>query len=197
MRHNLALRPANQDGAEGICIPLISGLITGIAANADLGGIVNLDDRPLCVRSSRLRFVPDTAFAAAQAVAFRVNKVFGFTAIHNTGSPVAVQAHYYHQGGIQGSSAGDRIPLTSISSVIAATAAISGATYTAEDTDEPEQVAVSAGSTLPALSDDYVPTGGLPWVLTKNTGLILNNVRLFGASGTGNLYWAIDAYRLG
>jgi hypothetical protein len=197
MKFNLALRPSTQDGAEGICIPMISGLITGIAANADLAAVCNLDDRPLCVRLSRLRFVPDTAFAAAQALAFRVNKVYGFTAVHTGGTPTAVQAHHYHQGGIMGSAAGDRIALTSISSVIAATAAITTATYTAEDTDEPEQVAVASGSTLPALFDDYVPVGGLPWVLPKNTGLVLNNVRAFGASGTGNLYWSIDAYRLG
>lgn len=196
MQYNLALRPGTQDGAEGICIPMISGLLTGVAAGADLAGIVNLDDRPLCVRLSRIRFAPTTAFGTSQALAFRVNKVYGFTAIHSSGGK-SVQAHHYHQAGIKGTSAGDRLALTSISSYMADTGAITGATYTAEDTDEPEQFAVSAGATLPAVFDDYVPVGGLPWVLAKNTGLVLNNQIAMGASGVGNLSWIIDAYRLG
>lgn len=196
MLFNLALTESSQKCAEGVAVGMLSGAVTGVAANADLGGIVNLDDRPLAVRLSRLRWLTSTAFTSAQCLGFRVNKVYGFTAIHTTGG-TAIQAHHYYNGGIGGLTTGQRIALTSLSSYIAATGAISGATYTAEDTDEPEQFAVSSGATLPGVFDDYVPVGGLAWVLEKNTGLVLNNVVAMGAAGVGNLFWGIDAYRLG
>jgi len=201
MKNNLRYDPMDQS-TEGLVIPLLSGAMTGIAAGADVGAVRNLLDAPIVVQRIRIRFVTTTAFASAQSMAFRVNKVYGFTAVHDTGSPTAVQAHYNFQGGMSVTragaviSTGDRIPLTEISSVIAATAAITNATYTAEDTDEPEVFAMGAGSTLPSVYENWVPPGP-PLVLSKNTGLIINNHILMGASGAGNLYVGVDGYRLG
>jgi hypothetical protein len=187
---------------EGLCWPALSGLMTAIAADADVAGLVNLLDAPFVVQRIRLRWFTTTAFASAQAMAFRVNKVYGFSAVHTGGTPTAVQAHYNHQAGIGTTRAaavvatGDRVPLTEISGVIAGTAAITTATYTGEDTDEPEVLAMGAGSTLPSVYENYVPPGP-PLVLTKNTGLVVNLAILMGASGVGKLFVGVDGYRLG
>jgi len=200
MKNNLRYDPMDQS-TEGLVIPLLSGAMTGIAAGADVGAVRNLLDAPIVVQRIRIRFVTTTAFASAQSMSFRINKVYGFTATDATGA-TAVQAHYNFQAGMSVTRAGvaittgDRIPLTEISSVIAATAAITNATYTAEDTDEPEVFAMGAGSTLPSVYENWVPPGP-PLVLSKNTGLIINNHILMGASGAGNLYVGVDGYRLG
>ncbi len=202
MRRNFLNDSINLRDAEGFVCGAVSGLVTAVAAGGDVFGFVNLIDRPALITGIRLRWVTTTAFASAQALAFRVNKVYGFTAIHTTGG-TAVQAHYLFQGGVaskaDGSApaVGDRIPLTELSAYISATGAITGSTYTGEDTDEPEQFAVGAGSVLPGVYDDYLPGQGiLPMVLTKNTGIVVNNHILMGASGVGNLFVAVDGYRL-
>lgn len=195
MRNNLALPDSKLDGAEGVVCAMASGLITTIAADADVAAIRNIDARPLCVRRMRIRFMPTTAFGTAQAVGFHVHKVYGFTAVHTGGSPKAIQAHHHYQGGIAGTSVGDKIALTSISAVVAATAAITTATYTAPDADEPEHFAVGASGVLPSIDDDYEP--GLPVVLEQNTGLVVQCSLAMGASGVGRLFFAVDAYRLG
>jgi len=196
MRQNLTLRDSNAEGAEGIVWGAVSGLVTAIAAGADVAGFVNLDARPFCVTGIRIRFATTTAFTSAQALAFRVNKVTGFTAIHTTGG-TAVQAHHCFAEGIGGTATGDRVALTSLSGYIAATGAISGATYTAEDTDEPDVFAVGAGSTLPGVYEDWSPPARGMLVLPQFTGLVVNNHLLMGASGFGNLFVGIDGYRQG
>lgn len=201
MRNNLRYDPMDPSN-EGLIWPALSGLMTGIAADADVAGVVNLNDSPIVVQRIRLRWFTTTAFASAQSMAFRVNKVYGFTAVHTGGTPVAVQAHYNYQGGQSVTRAGvaiatgDRIPLTEISGVIASTAAITTPTYTAEDTDEPDVLAIGSASTLPVLFENYVPPGP-PLVLTKNTGLIFNLAIAMGASGVGKLYIGLDGYRQG
>lgn len=197
--NSLILKDSALSDVQMLCIPLLSGAVTIVAAAGDLAGIVNLDTQPLGIRAIRTRWVTATAFGAAQSIAFRINKVYGFTAIHSSGG-TAVQAHYNYQGGVKVTrggvavAVGDRVPLTEISSYIASTGAITGATYTGEDTDEPEVFCVGAGSTLPGVYDDYTPLG---LILEKNTGLILNNHITMGASGVGNLFLGVDAYRLG
>lgn len=202
MRSNLILSDRNSADAQGIIIPLLSGAMTIIAAGADVGAVCNLGTIPLVVDGIRTRWVTSTAFGTAQALAFRINKVYGFTAVHTGGTPVACQAHYSYQEGVkttQGTAAvvttGDRIPLTEISSVIASTAAITSGAYTAEDTDEPEVFAVGAGSTLPGVYDNFYPL--IPIVLPQFTGLVINNHILMGASGVGNLFIGIDCHRQG
>jgi hypothetical protein len=195
MRHNLALPDSRLDGVEGVVHPMVSGLITGVALDVDLAAIRNLDPRPLCIRRMRIRWLPTTAFAAAQAVAFHIHKVYGFTAIHTTGSPKSTQAHHHYQGGIAGTTVGERIALTSIAGVIADTGALTGATYTTPDADEPEHFAVGASGVLPSIDDDYEP--GLPVVLEQDTGLLVESSIAMGAGGVGRLFFAIDGYRFG
>ncbi len=201
MRNNLRYDPMDQS-LEGITIPLLSGLMTGIAAGADVGAVRNILGAAFVVQRIRIRWLTTTAFGTAQSLAFRINKVTGFTSIHSGGTPTAVQAHYNFAGGLKTTRAGaaatatDRVPLTELSSVIAGIAAITTATYTAEDTDEPEVFAMGAGSTLPSVWENWVPPGP-PLVLGVDEGLIINNHVLMGASGVGNLYVGVDGYRLG
>lgn len=201
MQNNLINVVRSQSG-EGLVWPAFSGAMTAIAANADVAMVINLNDAPIVVPRIRIRWVTTTAFAAAQCMAFRVNKVYAATAVHSGGTPTAVQAHYLFQGGqkvTRGGVAiatGDRIPLTEISGVIASTAAISSGTYTAEDADEPEVVAIGAGSTLPTVWENYVPPGP-PLVLTKNTGILVNIAIAMGTSGVGNLFVGVDGVRPG
>jgi hypothetical protein len=200
MKNNYRWDP-NSSASEYITAPGLSGLLTGVAAGGDVCGWVNLNDAPLLVLGIRIRWVTTTAFASAQSLAFRANKVTGFTAIHTTGG-TAVQAHYNYAEGLKvhrsgtAVATGDRIPLTEISGYISATGSITGSTYTAEDTDEPEVFAVGAGSTLPGVYEDCYPPGGL-WVLPKNTGVVVNNHILMGASGVGNLFIGLDIVRRG
>lgn len=195
MSENLVIHPANMVAARGIRVGAVSGSLTTVAAGGDVFGITNLSVHPYAVSLVSLRFVTTTAFASAQGLAFRVNKVYGFTAIHNSGG-TAVQAHYKRQSQVRGSAVGDRVPLTELSAYIANTGAISGATYTAEDTDEPDWFAVGAGSTLPAVYEDYSPADGLCTVLEQNEGIVVNNHILMGSSGVGNLFVGLDLYRL-
>jgi len=201
MKNNLRYDPMDQH-SEALIWGALSGLMTGISADADVAGLRNLLDAPIVVQRIRIRWFTTTAFASAQSMAFRVNKVTGFTAVHTGGSPTAVQAHYNYGEGIGVNRAGtalatgDRIPLTEISGVIASTAAITTATYTAEDTDEPEVMAIGAGSTIPSVYENWVPPSG-PIVLAKNTGLIVNLAIAMGSSGVGKLYVGVDGYRLG
>lgn len=201
MQNNL-INTETSPNSEGLTWGALSGLMTGIAADADVAGVTNLNDSPIVVKRIRIRWFTTTAFAAAQSMAFRVNKVYGFTAVHTGGSPTAAQAHYNFQSGQNVNragtalSTGDRIPLTEISGVIASTAAITTATYTAEDADEPDVLALGAGSTLPTVWENWVPPGP-PLILPKNTGLIVNLAIAMGASGVGKLYVGVDGHRLG
>lgn len=195
MAENLVIHPANLVQAMGVRWPAVSGLLTGVAAGGDVAGLVNLSAHPYAVSLVNIRFVATTAFASAQALAFRVNKVTGFTAVHTTGG-TAVQAHYKRQSQVRGSAVGDRVPLTELSGYIGATGAITGAVYTPEDTDEPDVFAVGAGSTLPGVYEDYAPRDGLCYVLEQNEGLVVNNQILMGASGVGNLFVGFDLYRM-
>lgn len=201
MQNNL-IRLLTDPCSEGLCWGALSGLMTGIAADADVAAVFNLADSPIVVPRIRLRWLTTTAFAASQSMAFRVNKVYGATAIHTGGSPTAIQAHYNFQSGQRVTRAGvaiatgDRIPLTEISGVIASTAAITTATYTAEDTDEPETLALGSASTLPVVWENYVPPGP-PLVLPKNTGIVVNLAIAMGSSGVGKLFVGLDGVRPG
>lgn len=194
MRDNLYLGPDTLRGAEGLIIGAFSGLITGVAANADLFGLRNIGPRRLAITAIRLRFVPRTAFTTAQAVAFRVHKVYAFTGVHSGGSGTAVQAHY--RSALVGGGVGDLVPLTEISAIIAGTAAITSGTYTAATATEPELVGVGAAATLPGLYEDWSPIDGLPITLAPDTGIVVKNVVAMGAAGVGNLFVGFDGFRV-
>mgnify|MGYP001584478382 FL=1 len=201
MQNNL-INVLGSQSAEGLVWGALSGLMTGISADADVAAVFNLNDSPIVVPRIRIRWFTTTAFTTAQCMAFRVNKVYGATAIHTGGTPTAIQAHYNFQSGQKTTRAGaviatgDRIPLTEISGVIAGTAAITTATYTGEDTDEPEAVAIGAGSTTPSVWENYVPPGP-PIVLPKNTGIVINLAIAMGAAGVGKLFVGLDGARPG
>jgi hypothetical protein len=194
MRDNLQLSNDTLRGASGIIIGALSGLITGVAAGADLFAVRNILAVPVAVPGIRLRWAPVTAFGTAQALALACSKVYGFTAIHTTGGK-AVQAH--NRSAIVGDAVGARIALTEISAYIALTGAITGATYTAEDADEPDVFAVGASSLSPGLYEDWSPIDGLPQTLAANTGFVIKNVVAMGASGAGLLFVGIDGFRPG
>lgn len=191
-RDNLQLNPDTLRGAGGIVIGAVSGLITGVAAGADLFAVRNIGPSRIAIPGIRVRWAPQAAFTAAQGIVLSVSKVYGFTAIHTTGGK-SVQAH--HRSDITGEAVGNRIPLTEISCYMALTGAITGATYTAEDTDEPEVFAVGSGSTLPGVYEDWSPIDGLPLTLPPDTGAIVNLVGAMGAGGSGFLFIGIDGFR--
>lgn len=196
---NLAAIERNLAQAEGYTVGCRSGLMTGIAAAADvfmLRNVISTKDA-LAIGWIRMRWFTTTAFAAAQSMAFRVNKIYGVTAIATTGG-TAIQAHYRRQSQRRGTATGDRVPLTEISSYISDATAISGGTYTAEDTDELEAYGVGAGSTLPGVYDDITPAAEdrLPlFVLEPDEGIVINNEIAMGTSGVGRLAVIIGCYR--
>lgn len=194
-RENLATLPSNIVQAEGIRVSGVSGAVTIVAAGGELFGSRNILYAAAVARV-RLRWVTSTAFAAAQALAFRVHKVTGFTAIQSSGG-TAIQAHYKRGSMVRGLATGGRVPLTDVSSYIAATGAITGGTFTAVDADEPDTFAVGAGSTLPGVYEDDDNPDGLCFALEANEGIVVVNHITMGASGVGNLFVSLDLYRQG
>lgn len=197
MGENLAAIERNLAQAEGYIVGARSGLMTAIAADADVFGMRNIlsTKDALAVAWIRLRWETAAAFTTAQSLAFRVHKAYGFTAIHSAGG-TAVQAHFRRQSQRKGTAVGDRVPLTEISSYISGTAAITGATYTAVDADEPEAYAVGAGSTTPGVYDDWTPEDGIPLVLEPDEGLVIKVDILMGAVGAGRLWVGVGCYRV-
>lgn len=196
MEENLVINPGNLVQAQGLCVGAVSGLITTISAGGDVFGFRNVASKPLGVANFRCLFATTTAFSSAQAVAFRMNKVYGFSKLHDTGG-TAVQAHYKRQSQVRGSAVGDRVPLTEMAGYISSTGAITGSTYTGEDTDEPDDFWVSDGSTLPSIrTPAHWSRDGLCQVLDVNEGLIVNCHITMGAAGVGNLFVGFDLYRL-
>ena len=203
---NGLLIETNLGTAYGVIAPAVSGLMTVLAANADCYLLRNVGLRPFKITMVRARFVTTTAFASSQGLSFPFWKVYGCTAVHPAGGPVSVQGHWRFQENVPTTNTGDRISLTNgaavtpsecaLSGVISSTAAITGATYTAPDTDEPDIFAVAAGSVQPALFEDWQPRDGLPLVLAQNTGLLGRVGVTMGAGGVGNLYVGVDGFFL-
>ena len=192
-QENYALVERNLVQATGFILPARSGAMTGIAADADVYGAVNLNSqRNLALTMARVRFVTTTAAASAQAMAIRFSKVTGYTAVHSGGSGVSVQAHYHTLPLRQ--AAGTRVPTTEIRAVISGIAAITSATYTAPDDDEPDFYPISSGGTFPTIYEDVFPADGLPSVLEPNTGIVGKLDIAMGASLVGRLYIALLGY---
>lgn len=192
-QENYSLIERNVNEATGFIVPARSGLMTGIAADADVYACANLNSvRALALTMARVRFVTTTPAASAQSLAIRFSKVFGFTAIHSGGTPTSIQGHYLAQPLRQ--TAGIRIPATEIACRISGTAAMSTSTYTAPDDDEPDFYPVSGGATFPAIYEDVVPFDGLPPVLEPATGIVGKLDIAMGASLVGRLYVALLGY---
>lgn len=192
-QENYALVERNLVQATGIVLPARSGAMTGIAAGDDVYGAVNLHtSRVLALTMMRVRFLPTTAAGAAQALGIRFAKVFGFTAAHSGGTPVTCRAHYLAQPLRQ--DAGVRVPASELVAAISGTAAITTATYTAPDADEPDFFALSSAAVLPVIQEDIWPRDGLPTALEPSTGIVGKLENAMGASLVGTLYISLHGY---
>jgi hypothetical protein len=192
-RQNMQLEPGNTVRAVGFRVPARSGLMTTIAADADVFGFRNPSVKPIAVSRIDLRWLTATAFGAAQAVGFYVYKVIGFSAIQNGGSPVVIDNVLLKRN----LSHDDLVSGTDFECAIAGAAAITGGTYTAPDADEPFHLACSDGNLSPAIVDVWEPgEGRLPIVLDQNEGLVLRCALTMGASGVGRLFVGLDAHRI-
>lgn len=201
---NGCLIDENLGTAYGVIAGARSGLMTGLAAADDCYMFRNIGKRPFKIEMVRIRWVTTTAFTAAQCVGFAFHKVYGATAVHTGGTPTSFVAHWRFQENVPATTTGDTVPTSestvvvnvAAAGVISGTAAITSATYTAADADEPEIFAVGAGSTTPIIYEDWVPRDGLPLVLAQNTALVGKVVVAFGASGVGRLFVGLDGYYL-
>lgn len=201
---NGVLIDQNLGTAYGVIAAARSGLMTGLSAADDCYLLRNVGKRPFKITMVRVRWVTTTAFTTAQCVGFNFFKAYGNTAVHNTGSPTTIAPHWRFQENVPATSTGDTVPATestvvvnvALTGVISGTAAITGATYTAVTAAEPEIFAVSSGSTLPAVYEDWQPRDGLPLVLAQNTGLLGRCTIALGAAGIGRLHVGVDGYFL-
>lgn len=194
----------NLGTAYGVIAAARSGLMTGLSANDDCYLLRNVGARPFKITLVRIRWATTTAFTTAQCLAFSFSKVYGATAVHTGGTPTTIAPHWRFQGNVPGTSSGNTVPATestvvvnvALTGVISGTAALTTATYTAPDADEPDIFAIAAGSTTPAIYEDWQPRDGLPLVLEQNTGLLGRAIIALGAAGVGRLYVGVDGYYL-
>jgi hypothetical protein len=156
-----------------------TGLLTGVAAGTGSAGHVYALRNPSSAKKvfiSRLRlvFTPTTAFGAAQALAFALFKLTGYSVAHSGGTAVTPLK---------------RVTSQSAASVAAAqisgTGALTAGTQTLQAT--PITRFGSSHSTLPVLDAVYIPRDDHPIVLEANEGLLIRNEILMGASGVGIL----------
>jgi hypothetical protein len=195
MAENLLLDAGNLRQATGYILGALSGDMTLIAADADVFAFRNVSTSPIVLSKLTLGWVTKTAFGTAQALGFRAHKAYGFTAVHDTGSPKSIQAHYKRQSQIRGSSTGDRVALTDLSAVISGAAAMTNGVYTAPDADEPEFFAAVAGNLAPAFVLSTQPHDWLPLVLEQDEGIVVKNQVLMGATGVGSLFVGMELFR--
>lgn len=201
---NGALIDQNLGTAYGVIAGARSGLMTGIAADADCYLLRNVGKRPFKITMVRIRWATTTAFTSAQCMAFAFYKVYGNSAVHSGGTPTTFVAHWRFQGNVPATTLADTIPTAegttvvniAATGVISGTAAITTATYTAPTASEPELFAVSVGSVTPGIYEDWQPRDGLPFVLEQNTGLLGRVAIAMGASGVGRLFVGVDGYYL-
>ena len=201
---NGALIDENLGTAYGVIAAAQSGLMTGIAAAADCYMLRNVGKRPFKIEMVRVRWLTTTAFTTAQCVGFSFWKAYGATAVHTGGTPTTFAPHWRFQENVPQTSTGDTVPAAegttliniALTGVISSTAAITTATYTAVDADEPDIFTIGAGSTTPVVYEDWVPRDGLPLVLAQNTALLGRVTVAMGAAGVGRLYVGVDGYYL-
>lgn len=156
-----------------------TGLLTGVAAGTASAGHVYALRNPSSAKKlfiSRLRvvFTPTTAFGAAQALAFALFKLTGYTVAHSGGTAITPLK---------------RITSQSAASIATAQVSTTGALTQGTQTLQATPITRFAAShaTLPVLDAVYVPRDDHPIVLEANEGLLLRNEILMGASGVGIL----------
>lgn len=163
-----------------------TGSLTTVAAGTSSAGHVYALRNPstakkVFISRVRLVFTPTTAFGAAQALAFALFKLTGYTVAHSGGTAVTPAKR-----------------ITSQSAASIATAQVSGAGALTAGTQTLAANAIarfsSSHATLPVLDSVYVPRDDHPIVLEANEGLLLRNEILMGASGVGVLGIEVDGW---
>lgn len=195
--NNALLEPGNLYHETGFRVAARSGLITVIAADADVFAFRNPNVKPIKIARIDVGFMTTTAFTALAFPCFQLHKVVGFSAIHSGGTPTAID------NVIMKRNAGhvDLVSGTDFECVIAGIAALTTATYTAADLDEPIELFPSfcalsgAAAGVATIDASWEPGGLLPFVLDQNEGLILKCTTTMGTAGVGRLFVGIDAHR--
>jgi hypothetical protein len=163
----------------------VTGAITLIAAGTGSAGHLYALRNPsttVVVHVSRVRFGfnATTAFGAAQAMAFALFKLTGYSAAH--AGATAITPAKRRTSHADASIATARI---------ADTGALTAGTHTLAT-----QPLARAGahSTLPYFEYVYTPRDDHPLVLETNEGLLLRNEVLMGASGVGVGFIEVDGW---
>lgn len=171
-------------------VSAVSGALTTVAANADVWALQNASStKRLAVSRLRAKFVTTTAFGTGQALLFGFYRVSGFSAIHTGGTGIKTISVTGRDSRL------DDAPraLSDVNCRMAAAAAITTATYTAPDADEPFAVLHCPLSTTPAgemILD--APRDLFPDDLRQNEGVICRPLITMGATGVGTLFVAAE-----
>lgn len=176
----VTMRPMDTLGWNSVGV--VSGSLTGIAANAGIFSFRNSSSNAVVVRRVGIGFVTTTAFTTAQTVNFGLLVARNFTASDSGGTAIAFTGN----NGKHRTSLGTP---TSLDCRIATTAALRGGTRTLDANAVGVQAGWSgaAGTTIaPALNNLLShATGDYPIVLAQNEGLVIANVTAMGAGGAG------------
>lgn len=191
---NMLMEPGNLANSFGHIVGARSGLITAVAAGGVVFALRNVlqatgRSKPIAISQIRTRFVTTTAFGTGQGLAFEYHKVTGFSSQYSGGSPVAVAVTR------RKTQPQDAIPSSQVSAVVAATAAITTATHSTIDDQEPVEVAAGGGGVAFGFGSRWVPVDGYPLVLEGDEGLVCRVVNTMGATGAGHLFVGVDFFR--
>ena len=201
---NCLIEPGNLVHATGFIVGARSGLMTGIAADADVYALRNPSPKPIRVPAIKLAWVTTVAASADPLLGFALHKVTGFSAIHSGGAPLTVSAatllrNAGHIALAQGSAATNDFDCR-----IADAGAMSTATYdaTSANNGRPfDMVAAEPGMTpsaanvAPSLNYVWRPEDGLPLVLDQNEGIIIRLVATMGTALVGRLFVGPKCHR--
>lgn len=180
------LEPGNMANAQPRFISAISGALTLVAANADVYALQN-DSSSKVLSLSRLEasFTTSTVFSAAQALLFGFYKVAGFTSIHSGGTGIKTISVQGKDSRLEDSTR----QISDVNCRMAAAAAITTATYTAPDADEPFAVLACQLSTGAAGSMLWEPSHDrFPLQLREHEGIVCRPLITMGTGGVGSLF---------
>lgn len=169
-----------------------SGVMTGIAAGAHLFTIrVPTGAEPLIVSQLEVTAWSESAFTAAQSLAFTLYKLVGFTALQSGGVNIAATRKRTTDTAALGAD---------VEAKIAAAAALTGGTFTAIVATEPLgafvcDVSVSGAGSFCQGRGVWTPKNRIPIALEPNEGIVLINEVAMGAGGTVRLVAAADTHK--
>lgn len=171
-------------------VSLVSGLVTGVAANAPVGTIRNGGNNLLLIRRVGLGIVQTVAFTTAQLVDFGLTVARAFTVADSGGTPAV----------LTGNNNKHRTAMAALSSTIDARIATTGALTAGTRTLDSQPIASigawggGAGTIQPKAADNLLnhSEGDYPIVLANNEGLVLAPLTAMGGGGVVRLYWEIE-----